>query len=122
MRQKRSRGRTSGAPGGLAGKLTREMALPPVTHRADRHQFEIALDEGVAVAAYAREGRRLVLTHTHVPAAREDEGLGSALAQAAFDYARGEGLKVVPACAFMAAWAERHPEYGDVVADAPARP
>ncbi len=91
------------------------MAPPAVQHRPEHQRFEIPLDEGEpAVAAYRRDGRRLVLTHTHVPREREGAGLATALAHAAFGYARAEGLEVVPQCAFMDAFARQHPEYDDL--------
>jgi predicted GNAT family acetyltransferase len=40
--------------------------------------------------------------------------LAGALVHAAMDTARAEGWKVVPACSYASAWAQRHPEYDDL--------
>ena len=78
---------------------------------------------GGALAGYAeyrdRPGHR-VLTHTVVDPAFEGQGVGSALARNAVDRARADGVGIVPACPFVHAWIDRHPEYADlVVADRP---
>lgn len=91
------------------------MSAPPVTHEEDRHRFVIPSDEGDAEALYVRRGKTLVLTHTEVPPAHEGQGWATALAEAAFAYARENGLEVDPACAFMRAYAARHPEWRDIV-------
>ena len=43
-------------------------------------------------------------------------GVGGELVRSALDYARSKDLKVVPACEYVAAYIERHPEYADLVA------
>ena len=45
----------------------------------------------------------------------EGHGVGSALVQGALEDIRARGLKVRPLCPFVAAYIERHPEYGDLV-------
>lgn len=55
------------------------------------------------------------LQHTIVPPAIEGEGIGSALAHYALEYARINSLCVVPTCSFVAAYIESHPEYSDLV-------
>jgi predicted GNAT family acetyltransferase len=86
-----------------------------VTNNVAAHRFEAALDGEVAFAEYRRAPEGLVLPHTVVPPASEGHGVGGALARAALDYARAEGLKVLPTCSFMAGWISRHPEYAELV-------
>ena len=88
-----------------------------VRHNEGENRFEIVTDEGTAVLEYGREGERIVYTHTKVPEAMEGRGIGSALARAALDHARAEGLAVVPQCPFVARYIERHKEYRDLVAE-----
>lgn len=78
-------------------------------------RFELNLDGELAVSAYHRRNGTIVFTHTEVPPAFEGKGIGNALARAALDYARSEGLRVVPRCPFIAAFIRRHPEYQDLV-------
>ncbi|HEU4962117.1 MAG TPA: GNAT family N-acetyltransferase [Sphingomonas sp.] len=83
-------------------------------NRAEQ-EFELEVDGHRAIAAYQREGDRIVFTHTHVPKAIEGRGVGSKLIRAALDQVRDEGLKVVAHCPFVAAFIERHPEYRDLL-------
>ena len=88
-----------------------------VTHDEDTHRFEVETDAGVGYLAYRPEGDTLVLLHTDVPPGAEGQGIGSALARAALDHARAQGLGVVPLCVFVLSYLERHPEYADLVRD-----
>lgn len=84
-------------------------------NRAEQ-EFELDTPEGRAIAAYQREGDRIVFTHTEVPRALEGQGIGSRLVRAALDSARDQGLRVVPQCPFVRAFIERHSEYRDLLA------
>ena len=86
-----------------------------VRHNADEHRFEAELDGNLAVSEYLRRGSTIVFTHTEVPDALEGQGIGNALARAALDYSRSEGLRVVPRCRFIAAFIQRNPAYQDLV-------
>jgi uncharacterized protein len=88
---------------------------PEVRHESDRSRFAVHLDYDVATARYQRSGDTLTLISTHVPEEAEGEGVGSALARYALDYAREEGLRVRPECEFMRSYIDRHPEYQDLV-------
>ena len=78
-------------------------------------QFEAKTEEGVAVLTYDRREGKLFLLHTGVPEEMEGHGIGGQLVHAALEQARAQGLKVVPYCSFARAYAERHPEFADVV-------
>ena len=79
------------------------------------HRFELRVDGQLAVATYRREGDILVLEHTGVPEALEGHGVGSRLIEGALAAVRARGLKVEPACPFVAAYIERHPESQDLL-------
>ncbi len=89
-----------------------------VAHRPEYNRFEIAVGEDIALAAYEQAGGQLILTHTEVPPAHQQQGMGSALAEAALAYARQNELQVVPQCAFMAAYIQAHPEHQALVPEA----
>ena len=74
---------------------------------------------GVAYLAYEREDDAIDLKHTVVPASARGRGVGAALARAAREYARDEGLRVIPSCPFVKSFLATHGEYGDVVAPGP---
>ena len=90
-------------------------APPDVTDNREASRFELRAGDGLGVLDYTREGDRLYLTHTEVPPAVEGRGLGSALARAALEQARVQGLHVVPWCPFVRAYIDRYPEYTALV-------
>jgi len=90
--------------------------LSDVTNNEAESRYELAAEGGTAIAAYRLSGDRIVFTHTEVPPELEGQGIGSALIRGALDQARTAGLKVVPACAFVRGYIERHPEYRDLLA------
>lgn len=83
-------------------------------------RFELAIDGSpeVAAAYYRIRGDQIVLTHTIVPERFSGQGIGSQLARGVFDEIRASNRKVILICPFMSAFYARHPEYGDIVADA----
>ena len=88
-----------------------------VRDNRQEHRFEMALGEGMAFIRYTEAGEGvLALTHTEVPEEVEGRGVGGRLVKGALDIVRAEGLKIVPACAFVAAYVRRHPEYQSLVA------
>jgi predicted GNAT family acetyltransferase len=86
-----------------------------VTNNVAAQRFEAVLEGDVAFAEYRRIPEGLLLPHTVVPDAFAGRGVGGDLARAALEYARAEGLKVVPTCSFIAGWISRRPEYADLV-------
>lgn len=85
--------------------------MNPVTNNEAKHRFEADVNGEMAVLEYRMRHGALWLLHTDVPAAGQGGGVGAALVRAAMDYAREQGIKVVPACTFAAAYIRRHPEY-----------
>jgi hypothetical protein len=85
-----------------------------VVDNPTRSRFEMALDGGTAFASYRRAGDVLIVPHTEVPAQLEGRGFGSMLVKGVLELARAKGLKVRPACPFLADYMRRHPEYEDV--------
>jgi hypothetical protein len=86
-----------------------------VTHNPDAGRFQLEKDGLLCELVYHLAGGTIVFTHTGVPPALEGQGLGSRLARAGLDYARAQGLKVVPACSFMENYLAKHPEYQDLL-------
>jgi uncharacterized protein len=86
-----------------------------VVHRAAKQRFEIDIDGELSVLEYTFKNHRLFLTHTEVPPALEDQGLGTKLAHAALEYARQNELMVVVVCPFVKEYVANHPEYQSIV-------
>jgi predicted GNAT family acetyltransferase len=89
---------------------------PQVTHDPAAGRFEIHTEQGMALLNYRHRGPDLDLVHTEVPQALEGHGYGAKLATSALDYARREGMSIIPTCPYVKAYIDRHPEYADLVA------
>ena len=87
-----------------------------VIDNRQRSRFELEAEGHLAFAEYVREGDRITFTHTVAPPALEGRGIGSRLVKAALASVRAEGLQVVPQCAFVRAYIERHAEEKDLLA------
>ncbi len=87
-----------------------------VTDNTERRRFELVEQGLTAFADYRREGERLLLPHVEAPPALRGTGAAGRLMSGVLDFARAEGLKVVPICPYAAAFIRRHPEYQDLVA------
>jgi predicted GNAT family acetyltransferase len=86
---------------------------PAIEHRPGR--FVLRMDGQEAELVYERRGDVLDNTHTYTPPALRGRELAARLTEAAFAFARDNGLRVVPTCSFVALWVERHPEAQDLV-------
>jgi uncharacterized protein len=88
----------------------------PFAIRHDRaaHRFETEVDGVECELDYTLTAAVMTITHTGVPSEVGGRGIASALVQAAFEAARSEGWKVVPACSYAAVWIGRHAEYRDL--------
>lgn len=87
-----------------------------VVHDEATSRFVVSLDGHTAELQYERlPDGVLDLIHTGVPKALQGRRIGDALAIAAFDYARANGLRVVLTCPFLRRWIVSHPEQRDIV-------
>ena len=82
-----------------------------VIHNAAVGQFEARVEGNLCVLDYRCEGEVVYLTHVGVPPAVQNRGIAGVLTQTALEWARAEGLKVVPVCPYVVAWIRRHPDY-----------
>jgi predicted GNAT family acetyltransferase len=95
------------------------MSAPPtVTNNTAAERFEAQTSAGMASLRYVLDGTTLDLIHTEVPSEAEGQGVGvgAALAHAALEHARREGLSVIPSCSFVRSYVTRHHEFADLVA------
>ena len=94
------------------------MIMEPATaisNDTQQQQFQARVNGELAYLEYRWHNNLLALMHTFVPASLEGQGLASALAKYALDYARENNLKVLVYCPFVAAYLKRHPEYNILV-------
>lgn len=79
-------------------------------------RYEIHLDgELVGLADYVRRGDVLAIPHTETSPEFGGRGLASTLVRFGLDDIRARGLRVQPACPFVAAYIGKNPEYADLV-------
>ena len=81
---------------------------------AAQNRFELDLGGALAVLDYQRRGQVLALNHAEVPADFAGQGVGSRLVREALELVRRRGEQVVPHCAFVVAYMQRHPEFDDL--------
>jgi predicted GNAT family acetyltransferase len=92
-----------------------EAGRPKVTHDAVAQRFEAQVAGRLSVCAYHRSGEVVHFTHTEVPRALQGQGIAAVLVQTALDWARAEGLRVRPACSYVATYMRRHPQTQDLL-------
>lgn len=85
-----------------------------IRHDPAARRFETVVDGQHCELDYRLGDQVMTITHTGVPVPVEGRGIASALTQAAMEVARSQGWRVVPACAYAAAWLRRHPEFADL--------
>jgi uncharacterized protein len=89
-----------------------------VTHEPGPRMGEFVLQhDGKRVGRmnYARQDQRIEILHTEVDPAMRGQHLGRRLVEAAVDWARVEGMQIVPLCAYAKAIFAKVPEFGDVL-------
>jgi predicted GNAT family acetyltransferase len=83
-------------------------------HESDASRFAVHIEDETAVLEYKLFKDKVAYTHTGVPRSLEGRGIGSRLVRAGLDWAREEGLRVVPVCPFVTSYIQRHPEYAEL--------
>ena len=90
--------------------------MPTVQHQTDQHRFVADVEGGMAELEYTLDGDVASFVHTLVPKPARGQDVGTALVEAGLEWARREGMRIVPACPFVAAYVRDHPEVQDLVA------
>jgi len=88
-----------------------------VTNNERTHRFELESGDQTAFLSYRHVGGSLTLDHTEVPPELEGRGIASKLARTALEYAREQGLQVVPICPYVGKYLKKHSEYLDLLSD-----
>jgi uncharacterized protein len=88
-------------------RATRRRAMH-IEHEPGR--FVARIDGEEAELLYQRREETLDVHHTYTPPALRGSAIAARLTAAAFEYAKEQGLKILPTCSYTRAYAERHPE------------
>ena len=87
-----------------------------VTRQTGPDRYEIEADgTAVGFAQFVDTGSERVFFHTVVGEEFGGRGLGGKLVSAALEATRAEGLTIVPVCAFVKGYVEKHPEWAEHV-------
>ena len=79
-------------------------------------RFELNVDGHIAFANYRNTDGVIAITHTEVPRALRERGVGARLVLAMLREIREQNLKVRPLCSFAGFVIAQHPEFGDLLA------
>ena len=80
-------------------------------NNTERGAFEMTVQEGLAFLSYKTTGDVFALMHTEVPQELEGKGIGSALVEKTLQYLEANNMRMVPRCAFVITYLQRHPEW-----------
>lgn len=87
-----------------------------VSHDPAGRRFTACVQGHPALLDYQLKRRRMVITHTSVPAAISGRGIAGELTRVALRWARENRLRVVPACAYAEWFFAQHEEFHDLLA------
>lgn len=94
------------------------MTTYDIRHEAGdtKGRFVIDLgDDTEAELTYSIAGtERWIADHTGVPSQHGGKGIAGQLVRALIAAARKAGVKIVPLCPYVKAWAQKHPEEADI--------
>jgi uncharacterized protein len=83
-----------------------------VVHEPSRRRFVARSGDRESQLVYLRSEQNVVdFRSTYVHPSVRGKGVGEKLVREALDWARGEGLRVIPSCWFVDTVVRRHPEY-----------
>lgn len=82
-----------------------------VIHNPSEQRFEAWIDGYLSKLDYIQDGKNFVITHVGVYPELRGQGIAGRITQVSLEYARENGLRVIPMCSYAAAYIRRHPEY-----------
>ena len=89
--------------------------MTDVIHNEAASCYELTEDGATAFASYVRDGNVMVFDHTVTPPELRGRGIASRVVKAVLADVRARGLRIVPACSFVADYVARHLEVGDLI-------
>lgn len=88
-----------------------------ILHDAEKGRFFAVLEHGEAELTYDWvDDSTVEFTHTFVPPQDRQHGEGARVVLYALEWARENGLSVIPSCPFVPRVLAEHPEYQDLEA------
>lgn len=94
------------------GQTDQPQQTPDIRHEPEQGRFSTTVEGHLAELVYEMHDGVVRIVHTGVPPEIGGRGVAAALVRNALDFARAQGYKVRPDCAYAAQYFQRHPELG----------
>ena len=89
-----------------------------IRHEPEKRRFVAEVEGSEAVLEYVGQGSRVLdYRHTFTPPALRGRGIAKDLVLFALDYARSNGIKVIPTCPYVAKVIRENPGYAALAAE-----
>jgi len=89
-----------------------------VIHEPSSHRFVVRLPGGQGELLYSRLPPAVLdLYHAEVSPGLRGQGVAARLVEAACEYARASGSRLIPSCPYVAWWFRQHPEKAGLLAE-----
>ena len=86
-----------------------------VVNNTAKSRYEIDTAGVLSIADYVTQGDVITFTHTLTPPELRGRGIAARLIHGAMEDVKAKGLKVVPACWFVAEYIVRNPQYRELL-------
>ncbi|MCV6825261.1 MULTISPECIES: GNAT family N-acetyltransferase [Halocynthiibacter] len=81
----------------------------------NRGRYVVSRPDGIAELTFSLlSDGKILADHTLVPAEWRGQGVALKLVERLVENARTDGRKIIPQCSYVAAQAQKHPEWADV--------
>jgi predicted GNAT family acetyltransferase len=87
---------------------------PQVVHNPAEQRFETWIDGHLCKLEYLQDGKNFVITHVGVHPELRGQGIAGKITEVSLEYAKENGLRVLPMCSYAAAYIRKHPEYAEL--------
>ncbi|RDI51915.1 GNAT family N-acetyltransferase [Nocardia mexicana] len=92
--------------------MTEQALTTAVVRNEAQHRYEVWYGDKLAgFAEYREQGEDTAFIHTEIDSEFGGKGLGGTLAREAITDVIARGHVIVPRCAFIKSWLDKHPEY-----------
>jgi predicted GNAT family acetyltransferase len=82
-----------------------------IIHNTAENRFETWIEGQLSKLDYLLDGDTIVMTHVGVYPEYRGQGVAGKLTQVALEYAKGNSLRVIPMCPYIATYIHRNPQY-----------
>lgn len=95
--------------------MKESLANATFKHNKDQQQYELHVDNFIAVVEYIEQDGKINLAHTFVPEELAGKGVGSEVAKRTLESLKRDNASVIASCPFIAKYIDRHPEYASML-------